>query len=201
MIRNDYKPNSHRYKEEKKQNAVKEKKVEKIVKGKARIKKKNSIYKLTDVFVPEDVTSIRTMVVTDVLIPYAKKIISDTVDMFLYGESGRNSKVRENNGRTPYRSYYDNGYERRSSTNRARSVYSYDDVILDTRGEAEEVLSAMDDIIAEYGIVSVLDLYDLVGISSSPMDAKYGWTDIRTAKAVRYGDGYILRLPRALVID
>lgn len=44
----DYKPNSHKYKEE-----MKEKKVEKVVKGKVRRKKKSSMTKFADVLLPK----------------------------------------------------------------------------------------------------------------------------------------------------
>ena len=59
----------------------------------------------------------------------------------------------------------------------------------------------MDELIEHYGIVSVADLYDLVGITGSYTDNKYGWTDIRTAQVVRVRDGYKIKLPRAIPLD
>ena len=84
---------------------------------------------------------------------------------------------------------------------RVRTGYDFDDIILDSRGEAEDVLSRMDELIDNYGIVSVADFYDLCGITGSYTDNKYGWTDIRSAQVVRVRDGYKIKLPRALPLN
>ena len=72
--------------------------------------------------------------------------------------------------------------------------------MLETRGEAEEVLARMDELIDMYGQVSVADLYDLVGKTCEYTDNKYGWTNIRNAEPVRVRDGYLLKMPKALPI-
>ena len=59
----------------------------------------------------------------------------------------------------------------------------------------------MEEEIDQYGIISVSDLCELVGISGNYTDNKYGWTSLRTADVVRTRDGYILKLPKALPID
>ena len=82
-----------------------------------------------------------------------------------------------------------------------RSGYSFDDIVLESRGEAEEVLSRMDELLEMYEIVSVADLYDLVGITHDYTDNNYGWTNIRTAEVVRVRNGgYMLKLPKVLPI-
>ena len=92
----DYKPNSHKYKEEQKNLSTDRKKVEKVVTGKVKTKKKSEASKLKDVFISEDVSNVKSYILMDVLIPAAKKAISDIVsngiDMILYGETrGRKS--------------------------------------------------------------------------------------------------------------
>ena len=70
--------------------------------------------------------------------------------------------------------------------------YEYDDIIIESRGDAELVLDQLEEIISTYGVASVADLYDLVGITGrSYTDNKYGWTDIRNAKVVRTGRLYL----------
>lgn len=198
----EYKGNSHRSKEVE----VKEerKKLEPIAKGKA--KKKNEIKKFADVFIAEDVTSVKDYILMEVLLPAAKKAISDIVtngiEMILYGEARSKSKGRDS--RVSYTKYYDRERDRdydRPSRSRGRYGYDYDDIILDTRKEAEEVLDRMDDLIDNYGMVSVADLYDLVGISGNYTDNKYGWTNLRNADVQRVRDGYLLKLPKALPFD
>ena len=195
----EYKGNSHRSKE---QNEVVEKKVEQIAKGKT--KKKSEVKKFADTFIAEDITSVKDYILMEVLLPAAKKAISDIVtngiDMILYGETRSKSKSRES--RVSYTKYYDRDrdYDRPTRI-RGRYGYDYDDIILDTRKEAEEVLDRMDDLIDNYGMVSVADLYDLVGVSGNYTDNKYGWTNLRNADVQRVRDGYLLKLPKALPFD
>lgn len=196
----DYKPNSYRSREKKNQEEPK-KKVEKIISGTAKSKKKNEIRKFADAFISEDISSVKSYIVLDVFVPAMKKAISDVVtngiDMILYGETGHAKKSGAS--KISYSKYYDRINDRPSS--RTRTGYSYDDIVLDDRGEAEEVLSRMDELIDTYGLVSVADLYDLVGITGSYTDNKYGWTNIRSAHTVRTNDGYLLKLPKALPLN
>ena len=119
----------------------------------------------------------------------------------IYGEPGH-TKKSSTNSRVSYGRYYEKKDERTSyGSTRTKSGYDYDNIILDNRGEAQRVLDALDDIIAEYTVASVADLYDLVGIDGNYMDNKYGWTDLRAAKILRVSEGYLIKLPKALPID
>ena len=60
---------------------------------------------------------------------------------------------------------------------------------------------ALEDMIDQYDIASVADLYDLVGIVGSYTDNKYGWTSVRSARIERVRDGYVIRMPKALPLD
>ena len=199
----EYKGNSHRSKEEVSTKELTPKKVEQVATGKQR--KKSDVRKFTDVFVSEDMASVKDYILMEVLLPAAKKAIADAVtngiDMLLYGEA--RSKNRDRGSRVSYTRYYERDRERdyeRGARTRARG-YDYDDIILDTRREAEEVLDRMQDLIDTYGMVSVADLYDLVGISGKYTDNKYGWTHLRSADVQRVRDGYLLKLPKALPFD
>lgn len=201
----NYKPNSHKSKEEQKE-STSEKKVEKVISGSVKSKKKNEIQKFADVFISEDVNNVKSYILLDVLVPAIKKAISDIVtngiDMILYGESGR-TKKNSTSSKISYRSYYEKENDQKHSYNSpsGKSGYSYDDIILDNRGEAEDVLARMDELVATYGIVSVADLYDLVGITGNYTDNKYGWTDVRSATVVRTRDGYLIKLPKVLPLN
>lgn len=194
----NYESNSHKSKEKRKE-ALPEKKVEKVVSGSVRSKKKNGLQKITDVFVPEDVENVKSYIFEDIVVPAVKDVILDAVRAFLGidKKSGRGS----NAGKVAYRSYYDKDTRRDSGRVRTRASYDYDDIVLDNRGEAEEVLSRMDELIDTYGLVSVADLYDLVGITGNYTDNKYGWQDIRTASVVRVRDGYMIKLPKAFPLN
>lgn len=193
----EYKSNSHRSKEIERE----EKKVERVVSGKVKSKKKN---RFADTFISEDAASVKEYIIFDVLIPAAKNAISDMVttgiQMMLYGEVRGTNKSK--GSKVSYSKYYDDrrdrDYDRRSRT---RSGYDYDEIILESRAEAEEVLNSMDDLLDRYGLVSVADLYDLVGITGNYTDNKYGWTSLRHASVQRLRDGYLLKLPRAIPLD
>lgn len=199
----EYRPNSNRYKEEQKHHTER-KKVEKVVRGKVKTKPKSGVSKITDMFIAEDAGHVRSTVVSDILVPAIKKTISDMIvtglDILMYGESrGRRSSTSASH--VSYRDYYGRDDRRHDSGSRARAGYSHDDVILETRAEAEEVLSRMDELIDMYDQVSVADLYDLIGKSCEYTDNKYGWTNIRNAEPVRVRDGYMLKLPKALPLN
>lgn len=194
----DYKPNSYKSKEEA---AEQSRKVEKVVTGNVKLRKKSEIQKLSNVFLAEDMSSVGKYVVTEVLIPAFKKAVSDIVtngiDMLLYGSNGRTNK---SSGGASYVSYNKYSGNRDDNASRTRTGYNYDDVVLESRGEAEEVLTRMDEIIETYGMVSVADMYDLVGKTCAYTDNKYGWTNIRNAEPIRVRDGYLLKMPKALPI-
>lgn len=198
----NYTPNSHKYKEEQKDSNERQK-IEKVVSGTAKVKKRKH-NKFAEMFISEDASNVKTYILSDVLIPAAKKLVSDIVkdgiEMILYGSTGR--EKRSNGFRADYVSYNrysDRKYEdRRLSDSSVRTSYRYDDIILESRGEAEEVLDSMCDLIETYGMVSVMDLYDLVGIQGQYTDNKYGWTNLRNAEPVRTRDGYMLKLPKAI---
>ena len=198
----DYKSNSDKSRQEQQS----EKKVEAVITGKAKTRKKGEMQKFADVFIAEDANNVKSYILMEVIIPAVKKAISDIVttgiDMILYGEAGRSRK----NGaasKVSYRNYYEqeSGRTRAGSAGR-RSSFDYDDVIFDTRGDAEAVLDAMNDIISQYGTVSVSDFYDLSRVPNDNYTMnRYGWTNIGGATAVRVRDGYILKLPRAIPLN
>lgn len=202
----EFKSNSHKSRElQKEQLSAKRERVEKVISGSVKSKKKNEIQKLADVFISGDVSDVKSYILTEVFVPAVKKAISDIVtngiDMVLYGESGR-TKNNSAASKVSYRNYYDRREDRKDYGNfRMRTGYDYNDIILETRGEAEDVLSRMDELIATYDLASVADLYDLVGITGNYTDNKYGWKDIRSAKVVPVRDGYLLKLPKALPLD
>ena len=193
----NYPSNSHKARGE-----VAEKKVEKVVSGKTSTKKKSGIRKLSDTFLSEDVSNVKSYIFSEVLLPAAKKLVSDIVtngtNMLLYGEI-KNKKG--NSSKVSYSRYYDD----RSRDYRSpvvRNNFDYDEIIFETRGDAEAVLDAMYDILNQYKVVSVAELYDLASITTHNYTCNnYGWIDLRGSSVVRVRDGYILKLPRALAID
>ena len=199
-----YEPNSHKYKEEQKKKEVsEEKKIEKVISGKVKTKKKSEIKKFTDLFISEDANSVWNYIVSDILVPSIKKTISDIVtngiDILLNGEPS--SKKKSSGSKVSYRSYYDSQHDYKSNIS-TKSRFDYDDIVFETRGDAERTLDLMQEIIDQYEFVSVADLYDMVDLVAPHTANRYGWTSIRSACVIREtGGGYVIKLPRAKVID
>lgn len=71
-------------------------------------------------------------------------------------------------------------------------MYYQADVLFSTRGEAEDTLNALNDIMDVYTYVTVADLYDLAGKTPNYMYSKYGWTDLKGAKTMRLNNHYCI---------
>lgn len=195
----EYPDNSHSSREN---SSPPTKRVEKVVSGNAKTRKQSEVKKFAGVFLPENITNVKSFIITDVVIPGLKNAIADVVSIMLFGEAGRIGNRKPNGSKVSYQGYYDQKRDDRRNYSRPRAAgFEYDDIIFETRADAELVLDQLDAAIANYGMVSVLDLYDLAGVTCRQYTAdKYGWTDIRNAKVSRVADGYIIQLPRALQI-
>lgn len=202
-----YEPNSNLSKERRAEaEKAKERKVEKVVKGTVKTRE-NKSRKFMGNFISGDANSVWEAVLMDVLIPSLKKLVSEGIntasDLLIYGETrgGRN----RSESKVSYRRYYDDRYgDRRESESRSRgsrSRFDYDDLVYETRGEAEMVLEKMQETLDEYKLVSVGDMYDFSGISAPFTSHDYGWTSLRTASVRRVRDGYILDLPKFMPIN
>ena len=203
-----YTPNSHKYKEEQKQNqaASEEKRVQKVVKSPAKTKT-NEVRKLADIFISEDVANVKNYIFMDVIVPAVKKAIYDVVtngiDMFLYGGTGK-GKTNSTTSKVSYQSYYgrkDNVGYRGSESNTSRNGFDYEDIVFNNRGEAEAAKQEMMNVIARYGVATVADLYDMADRTAPYTSNKYGWLDVSSTEIQRVRDGYVLKLPRAVPID
>lgn len=197
--------NSHKSKEN---NKSEPKEIEHRVKQpvtKGTIRKENGFQKIAKSFVPEDLTSVGNDILSQIIIPHLKRMALDSFTRFIgmdVRDSGRSSA-----------SYYD--YNRRSRddsknnvrdyrSDAARNGVSYADLTYDTYAKARSVLSAMDDILEQYGIVRIGDLYDLSDQTANSSSVwNYGWSNLRDAEVVSdIGTGrYRLKLPKAFPID
>lgn len=207
MNKEEYASNSNKSKVEQQATVEEKREVKKIVQGPVKVKKKSGLRKLTDTFISEDAPDVKSYVVKDVVVPNVKKIIWEVLtgglDIVLNGKNGSYRNNRTNAGRVSYRDYGNDYKPRQQSDNssRNRGGYSCNDIILGSRGEAEEVLSQLIEMLAEYDTpVSVAELYALVGESHNHTDWKYGWRDLSNAYVSRCTDGYVIKLPRPVPI-
>jgi hypothetical protein len=211
----DFPSNSHKSREQRK--GEPEKKIEKVISGNVVQKKKGLGKRIAETFIEDDVGNVFSYILHEVLIPAAKATLWDMIsggsEMLLFKDArGSRSRRERDRGRTyvSYNSYSSNdrsslnnrsGGDRRDMPNRDHSRHNFDDIILETRGEAEDVIDHLIDLIDEYKVASVADLYELVGLTGSFTDNNYGWTNLSTAQPRRVRDGYLLDLPRPMPLD
>lgn len=184
--------------------------IQPVVKGQVKVKKKSVLKRVVDAFVGEDVGDVKEYLIYDVAIPSVKNLffdlVSNGVSMVLFGDTNRarNNNIRRNGG-TSYVSYNSIGNNRRNNDRtyarpNRRATHDFGDILFESRQDAEEVLSAMVDLVEIYGVATVSDLYDLVGKTSAYTDRGFGWSALGSSRVVRMRDGYILDLPPVEVL-
>lgn len=196
--------------------------VKKVVTGPVVTRKKPLGKRFIEHFLGGDARGVWGYVVMDILIPAAQDMIVDGIT------EGAERMVRgevRSSTRRGYRSgtgfgggighhAYNRYSESRSSVHRrdprderpgmsrrARVMHDFDEIILGTRVEAEEIIDRMYDIISKYEMVAVRDLYEMVELPVAYTDEKYGWTDLNGARVTRVRNGYLLDLPRPEPLD
>lgn len=210
----NYPNNSNAYRNQSTLNAQPEppqeekEKVEPITTSPAIAKKRTAKDKITGSLFKEDVKSVGRYVLHDILIPAFKKLfvqmIANGANMMVYGD-GRGYDRDDNyrGRRTSYQDFYerdrDRDYDYRGRNQRMTApTYSYDEVIFQSRGEAEECRRRMRDHIARKGSVSVAYMYQLAGWNYDYTAEYYGWRNLDFADIVSLSSGYYLKLPRAI---
>lgn len=195
-----------------------EKKIEAVVTNNVEKRKKSLVRRFVDIFIGGDSKSVMHYVFAEVLVPQAKDMITEAAsqgfERMIYGENRtpRRGVGRSNSGNNPgptnYTRYAVRGNNPlgRADTQDRRPLHSgrtqtIDDILLATRVEAETVLDRLYDLLKEYELASVADLYSLVGLSSNYTDQKWGWTDLQGSQIRRVRDGYILELPKTVPLD
>jgi hypothetical protein len=73
-----------------------------------------------------------------------------------------------------------------------RDPYEY---LVPTRDDAENCLESLATVIEQWDNVSVADLHELLGLTQSHVDQKWGWTHLNGATYRQVRDGYLLVLP------
>ena len=177
--------------------------VERVVKTPARIDKGSLGKQALQAFFAEDVKEVGQYLLWDIALPSIKNAVSDIftsgIDRLLFGGDGGPQRSRSNK---TYTSYSNRTYGRRETptertyTQRDRREHNLESIIFATRSEAEDVLNHLINICDQYDVATVGDLYGMAGISQSYTDENWGWRDLRSGRAVRSRNGYILDLPK-----
>lgn len=207
----DYASNSKRSKEEAAKPA---KKVESVVQGEVIIKKKPIGRKIKDLFIEADFRTVMRYIAYDVMIPAARNMIVDAsskgIERLMYGESamrrrhigGPGPRITYNNPiNRDYRNVSTARYAPQPAIGPRSQAPSREEFVLSSREEGELVLERMGDLIDQYEVASVADFKDLVGLASSHVDNKWGWTNLADVAVRQIREGYLIDLPPAEPIE
>lgn len=195
-----------------------EKKIESVLSTMAAKKKKSLFKRFTDVIVGGDSKTVVHYVVAEVIVPQLKDLFveatSGGIEKMIYGENAR-SRPRYGGrpaGPTNYTKYTVRGSnpigsamrdprDRPPNPTALPKQLDYEEILMQTRIEAETVLERMYDLVREYEAASIHDLKMLVGWSPQYTDQKWGWMDLQGSAIRRVRDGYMLELPRPTALD
>ena len=140
----------------------------------------------------------------DVLLPALKETLLDIIckgsERLIMGDNApSNRNFRRHNGRIDQYISYNSMYDgpSRLNVNRARSRYDFADILIDSRPKAEDILSRMNDLLDNYGVVRVSDFYNEVGVTGVYTDQNWGWTDLRGSSVRQVRGGWVIEMPQA----
>jgi hypothetical protein len=182
-----------------------------VINASAREQKEPLGKKLKRIFLSEDIDNVGSYVFIEVLVPALKdlcaKLIENTVNIALFGNGARPLN-RGNNQQRSAALYWNSSVgqtrpfasQQRSSV--PKSSNNFRDLIYDTKAEAERVLDSMVELISTYGVCTVQDLYSLSNMESNNYtNNDFGWMDLKGSRIIRVRDGWLLELPKPVLID
>lgn len=190
-----------------------ERQVVKVISGTGKKVQKSGLQKIKGSFLSEDMSKVKSFVLTDVILPTLKKGLSDVItkglDMILYGGDGggaRGGGASSSYGynQVPYRDYsrdYSQSYGRDYNKPVTSLQPIFDGVELLSRVDANKLLRQMDVHIRKYGSISAHELYTMVGIPAAYPDYSYGWGTIVGASISPCPGGFRVNLPRPIQLS
>jgi hypothetical protein len=211
----DFPPNS----EASKRNKSEERNLDPIVTGRVRRKRRSIRKQFSETFVAGDPRSAFQYAIFEVGVPMLRDAVGEFfhagIDRWLQGDR-RGRRYGSTPPSTPYNplgrfSYGPNTpqqipYNRMSAPQRAlsreaRARHNFDEIIIESRIEAQAVLDQLFEVVSQFEQASVADLYDLVGLEPKHTDYKWGWSDLYNANVQRVRNGYLLDLPEPQPLD
>jgi len=190
----------------------KEKHIEKVVVGEVVQKPKGVGRKFKEVFLGADAKQVAGYIMWDVFMPSVRNLIFDMLskggEKLIFGDSQYRRRGPIVNYSNRYQGVqYNRPFDPRDPRERSyqpmaisqprgrQNRHEINDVVIATKEEADLVVERLADILDKYEVVSLADLYDLLGLQTSHIDNKWGWTFLGNIQVRQIRQGYLLELP------
>lgn len=183
-------------------------KIERVTSAEAVRRKKGVGRQFKETFIGGSARTAAEYMVSEVIVPAVRDMLRDAlqggIDKLIYGDTrakrGAPSSSYPNLGRVNYQGVSNPTQASKPpgqrTLSRRSASHEIDDLVIENRQEAEDVIDRMFDILSRYGTVTVANLHDMTGIPISHIDHKWGWTELRGAKVSRLrSGGFLLDLP------
>lgn len=185
----------------------------KVIEGTVVKKEKSLGQKIAATFSGDDAKGLGEYLLLDVAIPAIKALIVEATEQgiqrLMFGDVRPRSTGARTSSYTSYNRMSGNSSsssmrrrdEPRTMSRSSRATFNFDDIILENLRDSEEVIENLRNILDEYGVVTVADLYDLVNITSEWTDVKWGWDNLSGLQARRIREGYLVDLPKPSYLE
>jgi hypothetical protein len=185
-------------------------KIEPVISGTAIERKEPLRRKFLQAYAGDSAQSVGQYLVMEVLVPTSKNLISDLVtqgiNKLLFGNARPAQGVRSNVGGSGYGKFFNgNGggstqQNQQSAARQAPQNPGFNEIVLQTRVDAENVIDGLRDLIEQYGNAKVANLYSLLGITGDFTNQSIGWDNLSKAGVIAVREGYLLDLPQPKVL-
>lgn len=193
---------------------VKPDKLEKITHGEVISKPKGIGTRVKAVFFGGEFRDAASYVASEVVLPAFRRAIVDAVvsgtERVIWGDrprarsrgfqdyqSRQTYNYNQPVNRGPLQEPRERAYLPDQPGRMQRRLKETNDIIMANRQDAEAVLEKLMTVIAQYDVVSLADLYETVGLPSSHIDNKWGWTFLSDVEIRQVREGWLIDLPPA----
>lgn len=195
--------------EPKEEKLVEKEKVQKVVTGVVKKRKKNLIERLVvGIIGPDGLPAVGSYLLKEVIGPSLIQLTAESaksaIDMMLYkGQGGRPGATPSQPSRvamrphTNYASHYAMPPQQVATpVNRHVSGRVVDYTIAD-RNEGYTVIQSLQAMAEAYNVVSLADYYDMIGVTSQYTDYNFGWdaSAISQVALMPVAGGYVIKFP------
>lgn len=185
-----------------------------IVAGTVAPARKSLGRKMREQFGGDDAQTVGQYLLFDVVIPATKNLIFDLgregLQRILFGgtrpSGGFTGSALSSGLHTNYKAYSSSPATTPKTsvtpmTPEQRAMHDFSGAILQTREQGLDILDVLNNLISDYGACTVNDFYACIGQSSDFTQVKYGWKTLAQAQVRHVREGYLLEMPRPIVLE